>query len=191
MFYAPLIVVVLIDTDFNVYIPDAPFESFLVGVEKSVDSVAFNGSASVENLYGFSVAVTLDNHFGAEVVPLVGCYKDVAGLDFMTGGCYAVRIFAAAFRAGAIACHAHPYHLPLAILRSGLHAVILRLGAPGICCACEQTQYADNNQQGYQIRKYAVKAFCSSFFQLSTLLVMGSFGLADSLRAVSAQPPHP
>jgi len=59
--------------------------------------------------------------------------------------------------------------LRLGGFRSGLNVLTLRLGGPGMCHACEQTQYADNNQQSYQIHKHTVEALCSSFFQLNTL----------------------
>jgi len=114
-----LIYSVLVDADFNVDIPDAPFESFLMCVEERIDSIAFNCSASVEDLHGLTIAVTVNDHFGTEVVPLVGCYEDIARLDFMTGGRYAVCIFAAALRAGAITGNTHAYHFPVAGLLIG------------------------------------------------------------------------
>ena len=81
-----LVMVVLLATDFDIEPLNTPFQCLLVGVEKDVEPVSADSAASVEDFYGFCIAVAGDDHFSAERVLFVGCYEGVAGAYSVPAG---------------------------------------------------------------------------------------------------------
>ena len=80
----------LLIANFNIQMPDAPFQRFLVGVEEYVKSISANDSASVEYFYVLAVLVARDSHFGSKWVCFIRGYKSVALRYFMTRCGYTV-----------------------------------------------------------------------------------------------------
>jgi hypothetical protein len=70
-------------TNLNIKVPDAPFQSLLVRVEEYVETIPANCATPVEDLYGLTVLVARDDHFGSKRISSVSSHKAVALGDFV------------------------------------------------------------------------------------------------------------
>ena len=100
--------------NFDVNVPNAPFQGLFVRIEENIEPVSINGAAPVEDFYRPIVVVAWDNHFCAEGVFFVGSDKGICPVYFVAGRCYALRMFAATFPAGTISGYTHSHRLPVA-----------------------------------------------------------------------------
>ena len=117
--YVSLLMIV----DFDIEVFHAPLEGFLVRGEENINSISFDGSASVEHFDGSPLAIAGDDHLRAESVSFVGRYERVAGLYHVAARRHAVRIWPAAFRARTVGRDAHSHGLPFVdrlLIQSGV-----------------------------------------------------------------------
>ena len=96
----------------NCKVLNAPFQSFFMSGEEHVESVSFDGAASVEDFNGLPCAVAGNEHFGAEGVSSVCCHKGITRLYLVPAGRYPVGIFSTALRTWTISRNSHFYTFP-------------------------------------------------------------------------------